>query len=86
MKVSEKTVDTICGELLEHLIKDAISHVKKPAPSPPSPKEIPKTNIDQESTSVTSPTRRPPQELMHTTFDISSESSEEGKCIIEELF
>ena len=41
--------------------------------------------IDQKSTSV-SPTRRPPQELMHTTFDISSESSEEGMYLIEEWF
>ena len=83
LKVSEKTVDTICGELLEHLIKDAISHVKKP--TAPQSKEVHTNIIDQKSTSV-SPTRRPPQELMHTTFDISSESSEEGMYLIEEWF
>ena len=64
-KYSEKTVDSICGHLLEGLIEDAISHVKK------APKK--KVKIEK----PVSPTRRP-QDLMTTTFDVSSESSEEG--------
>ena len=70
-KFSEKAVDSICGELLENLIHDAITQVKK-APKVKRIVEKP------ESGKPLSPTKRPQDLIMHTTFDISSESSEEG--------
>ena len=70
-KFSEKAVDSICGELLENLIHDAITQVKK------APKV--KSNVEKpEYGKPLSPTKRPQDLIMHTTFDISSESSEEG--------
>jgi hypothetical protein len=72
-KLSETTVDAICGQLLESLVEDTIKRVNSTK------------NNNRACISVTPPvkkstlssTRSRPQDLMLTTFDISSESSSE---------
>ena len=96
-KLSEKTIDSICGHLLEAMIDDAVGRMKKNSQQTASPpqmasgptrplqsveaspiKQTPSTGAQQ----VLSPRSRSSLDHMQTTFDISSESSEEGKVVV----
>lgn len=83
-KPSEKTVDAICGHLLESIIEDTFNNVRKRKAATEAGEALkPSKQVAQQK--PTSPRSRP-QDMMHTTFDLSSESSDEGTFIFIHLW
>ncbi len=80
-KLSEKTVDAICGHLLEAMIEDTVGKMKKKSPAKPVSAVAVQQRQQTSSTSASASSPQPTKvkaNLMQTAFDISSESSEEG--------